>query len=56
MYCLDRDTLTDVSSMQGDGESSLKNGDNKYEEINDEDLDCFKMPELSVSLIISYYT
>ena len=35
--------------MQGDGDSSLKNGDNKYEEINDEDLDCFKMPELSVS-------
>lgn len=43
-----RDTLTDVSSMQ-DGDSSPKNSDNKYEEINDDDLDSFKMPELSVS-------
>ena len=36
-----------MSSVQ-DGDSSPRT-DNKYEEINDDDFDNFKMPELSVS-------
>jgi len=39
-----------VSSVP-DGDSSPRT-DNKYEEINDDDLDSFKMPELSVSLLV----